>query len=921
MSGILSNAISGLQASQNALRTAGHNISNANTQGYSRQEVNYVTRPEQIAGGAGYIGSGVTTASIERVVNEFVTTQLRSDTSTYNQLNKYSLNISKVDKLFAEASTGLSGSLQSFFAALQNGANDPASTPARQLIITEAQSLSSRFNNLYQRMADIEKSVNGEVRTVTSQINSLATSIAELNQSIGEAVASGGGNQPNDLLDKRDETLRQLAELVSIQVVKESTGDLNVFIGNGQPLVLGASSSSFSVTNDGQIQLRANSAVIDITEQVSGGQIGGLLNFRDEVLSPSMNELGRIAISMSEEFNNLQQQGLDLDNDYGQKMFVDINDPVNAVNRVKHSSGNQQPYDRQLNVTITDTNQLTASDYRFDIVPGTTNYVVTRLADDQVVKQGGLSGAYPFSIEFDGVSLNLTSGSFQGGDSFLVQPTRNGSQDIKALLQRPEDLAFASPIRTGSASSNTGSGIVSSGQVLSVVDTNGNILPAFANPGQLSPPIIIRFTSDTTYDVLDNSDPANPKHLNPAMQDQVFVPGTTNNIFSSDPGETRIVGAGDRLGLPADRSPQTVAIGAPAQGNGYLAERLNFTFTDPQTGSVTARSIITQSGASAMQTAAQLSALPGVTANAYTTATITGINVAPGDFAVPMQLRINGEAIIQDDGALPTPAFLSTVPDPNLSEADFNDYLAEQINANPNLNALGIRAQSSTNPLTGAPELRLFAASGVDLDIRFSAASATSSIQVNDSSGNPNQTLTSAGVGQESAIIVGGRIDVTLASGIEMSPSISSSPLFGDSSSATFVQSSFLGYQVTLTGQPKAGDVFTVGFNTDGKNDNRNALAMVAMETKSTMQNGSLSFAEGYGKLVEEVGTKSSLAKINTEASISLLEQSQTMRDSISGVNLDEEAADLIRFQQLYGANAQVISVARELFDTLLNAL
>ncbi len=921
MSGILSNAISGLQASQNALRTAGHNISNANTQGYSRQEVNYVTRPEQIAGGAGYIGSGVTTASIERVVNEFVTTQLRSDTSTYNQLNKYSLNISKVDKLFAEASTGLSGSLQSFFAALQNGANDPASTPARQLIITEAQSLSSRFNNLYQRMADIEKSVNGEVRTVTSQINSLATSIAELNQSIGEAVASGGGNQPNDLLDKRDETLRQLAELVSIQVVKESTGDLNVFIGNGQPLVLGASSSSFSVTNDGQIQLRANSAVIDITEQVSGGQIGGLLSFRDEVLSPSMNELGRIAISMSEEFNNLQQQGLDLDNDYGQKMFVDINDPVNAVNRVKHSSGNQQPYDRQLNVTITDTNQLTASDYRFDIVPGTTNYVVTRLADDQVVKQGGLSGAYPFSIEFDGVSLNLTSGSFQGGDSFLVQPTRNGSQDIKALLQRPEDLAFASPIRTGSASSNTGSGIVSSGQVLSVVDTNGNILPAFANPGQLSPPIIIRFTSETTYDVLDNSDPANPKHLNPAMQDQVFVPGTTNNIFSSDPGETRIVGAGDRLGLPADRSPQTVAIGAPAQGNGYLAERLNFTFTDPQTGSVTARSIITQSGASAMQTAAQLSALPGVTANAYTTATITGINVAPGDFAVPMQLRINGEAIIQDDGALPTPAFLSTVPDPNLSEADFNDYLAEQINANPNLNALGIRAQSSTNPLTGAPELRLFAASGVDLDIRFSAASATSSIQVNDSSGNPNQTLTSAGVGQESAITVGGRIDVTLASGIEMSPSISSSPLFGDSSSATFVQSSFLGYQVTLTGQPKAGDVFTVGFNTDGKNDNRNALAMVAMETKSTMQNGSLSFAEGYGKLVEEVGTKSSLAKINTEASISLLEQSQTMRDSISGVNLDEEAADLIRFQQLYGANAQVISVARELFDTLLNAL
>lgn len=921
MSGILSNAISGLQASQNALRTAGHNIANANTQGYSRQEVNYATRPEQYSGSAGYLGSGVTTASIERVVNEFVTAQLRTDTSTYNQLSKYSLNISKVDKLFAEVSTGLSGALQSFFSAMQNGANDPASTPARQLIITEAQGLSDRFNNLHQRMADIEKSVNSEVRTVTAQVNSLASSLAALNQSIGEAVASGNGNKPNDLLDKRDETLRQLSELVSVQVVKPGSGDFNVFIGNGQPLVIGASSSTFNVTSDGIIQLKANNSVVDVTDQVRGGQIGGLLSFRDEVLTPAMNELGRVALSMSQELNTLQQQGIDLDNDYGQKMFLDINDPTNAVNRVKHSSTNQEPQDRQLNVTIIDTHQLTSSDYRFDIVPGSTNFVVTRLADDQVVRQGSLSGVYPLSIEFDGVSLNLTSGSFQGGDSFVVQPTRNGAQDIKAQLQRPEDLAFAAPIRTGALTSNTGSGMISNGEILSVVDANGNTLPAFAQAGKLSPPVIIRFTSNTTYDVLDNSDPANPKQLNPPLQDQVFVPGAVNNIFSNDMGETRIVGNGDRAGLPADRLPTPLPLGAPVQGNGYLAERLNFTFTDPQTGSITQRAVITQSGVSAMQTAAQLSALPGVTANAYTNATITGINVAPGDFAVPMQLRINGEPLLQDDGAVPTPAFLSTVPDPSINEAGFNDYVAQQINANPNLNALGIRAQSSTNPLTGAAELRIFASSGVDLDIRFSAASAASSIQVNDSNGNPNQTLQSAGAGVESAITVGGRVDITLASGITMAPAINNSPLFGDSQSPTFVQSSYLGYQVALTGQPKAGDVFTIGFNTNGKSDNRNALAMVAMETKGTMQNGSLSFAEGYGKLVEEVGTKSSLARINTEASISLLQQSETMRDSISGVNLDEEAADLIKFQQIYGANAQVITIVRELFDTLLSSL
>ena len=932
MSGLLSNAVSGLQASQNALRTAGHNISNANTAGYSRQEVNYVTRPEQNIGSAGFIGSGVTTASIERVVNEFATAQVRLDTSTYNQLNKYNINIGKVDKLFADVSTGLAGALQTFFASMQNGANDPASTPGRQLIVTEAESLSVRFNNLHQRLTDIEGAVNGEIRTVTAQMNSLASSIASLNQAIGELRASGSGNAPNDLLDKRDEALRQLSELVSLQVVNQGDGDVNVFIGNGQPLVIGAKSSKFSVTNDGKIQLTGNNSNADVTAQISGGQIGGLLNFRAEVLQPSMNELGRIALTMADQFNIQQQEGIDLDGDYGQKMFGDINDPVLAANRVVHGS-NAQPYDRVISVTIDDTNQLTTSDYRFEIVPGSSNYLITRLSDKTVVEQGTLSGAYPATISFDGVSINLTSGSFQGGDSFTIQPTKNGSRDIHSEIKRPEDIAFASPIRTAGNTSNSGSGLISPGEVLSLVDKDGNRLPAFANPKTLSPPILIRFTSETTYEVLDNSDPANPKDLVPAMRDQTFIPGSNNNIFTTDKGETRVTSKGERVGLPDGRLVQTIdPFSVPAglamtsaslpQANGYLAEQLNFTIRDADTGSITNRTVTTVSGASAMQTAAQISALPGVSANAVTTATITDINFDPTTYAPPLQLSINGENLLEYNPA--NTAFGFDVPDPNLDEAGFNTYLANRINSNSNLKTLGFYAQSSSNSMTGAPELRIVASSGVNIDIRLSASNgATNSIDVNDSYGNPNVRLTGvdAGGGEQSAITVGGRIDITMADGISVQTSPTNSPLFGDSSLATFAQSSFIGYQAAINGQPKAGDTFTIGFNTDGKNDNRNALLMVALETQSTMQDGTMSFGDGYGKLVEEVGTKSSLSKINSEASKSLLEQSQTMRDQISGVNLDEEAADLIKFQQLYQANAQVISVARELFDTLLNSL
>jgi flagellar hook-associated protein 1 FlgK len=927
VSGILSTAISGLQASQNALRTTGHNISNANTAGYSRQEVHYVTNPEQKMGAAGYMGTGVQTRSIERIVDEFVTAQLRLDTSTFHQLNKYNINIGKVDKLFSDVSTGLSGGLQSFFSALQNGADDPSSTPARQLIVTQVEALSNRFNNLYGRVVEIEAGVNREIDAVTQKIGSLAQSISALNQAIGEKSASGSGPQPNDLLDQRDEALRQLSELVSIQVVKQDSGDVSVFIGNGQPLVVGNSVSRFSVRDGGQIYLSNSAQSANVTNMISGGQLGGLLTFREDIIATSLNELGRIAIVLSDQFNKLQQQGLDLDGDYGQLMFRDINDPNLMLSRVQHGA-NSPPDDRVIALRIDDATQITSSDYRFEIIKGTSNYAVTRISDNKLVSQGLLTGSYPLEISFDGLRLELQSGSFQGGDSFTLQPTRRGAGDIRAEISRPEDLAFASPVRAGSDPNNMGNGVVSAGEVLQVLDANGNRLPAFAVPGQLTPPVIIRFTSATTYDVLDNTDPANPVHLNPPIREQIFVPGRDNLIFSQDPGETRVTGQGGRLGLPAGRLPVSPVLpSTPMQPNGYPVEQLTFTLPDPSTGLSQTRTLTTVANASAAQTAAMLNSIPGVTANAFTTATITGIDISPAGFSYPLQISINGEDLLEYNGF-----DLSTeIPNPGPTNADrsaFNDYLAQRINSNSNLNALGLRAVSGSNPVTGDPELRLVASSGANLDIRLTAdAGSANSIRVNDGQGNPDVVLTGVDatpgdlVFEQSAITVGGRIDLTLASGVSLRTAPSDSQLFGDSSAPDFAQSSYLGYQVSIKGQPQAGDQFSLDFNANASNDNRNALRMVALETTATTAGESLSFGEAYGRLVEVVGTKSNLSSINTSASKGLLEQTQSMRDSVSGVNLDEEAANLIKFEQVYNANARVISVARDIFDALLNAV
>lgn len=928
MSGVLSNAISGLQASQIALRTTGNNISNANTQGYSRQTVNFGTRPELQFGDAGFLGNGVNTQSVARVVNEFVTTQLRLDTSTFNQLDTYNTNISKVDKLFSDTATGLIGSFQEFFSALQNGANDPSSTPARQLIITQADSLGVRYNEIYSRLKESEKAADSEVKTVVEQIGALAKSIASLNQSLATQNASGSGAEPNALLDQRDEALRKLSELTSVQVVKAGSGELNVFIGNGEPLVVGPEVSQFKV-DSGKILLVSNGHATDVTGQVSGGKLGGLMSFKSSVLEPSINELGRIAIVMSDVFNKAQSQGLDLNGNFGSPMFSDINEKSLTYARVAHGD-NAPPNDRVISVKIADTKALTVSDYKFEVAAGTSNYTITRLSDNTTITQGLLPGSYPATIKFDGLELNLEGGSFQGGDTFTLQPTRTGASDIHALLTAPESLAFASPIRTASAAGNAGKGTISPGEVLGLLDANGNPLSTFATEGKLSPPLVIRFTSDTTYEVLDNTDPANPKPLTPPMREQIFLPNRENNIFTTDVKEMRIAGNGARTGLPAGRTsipsllfpatvyPDTLTT-KYGQPNGYPVEQYTFSRTDPTTGLTSSQTMVTSPNASAAETAARINTIPGATARAFTTATITDINIDPSAFAPPFQISVNGENLIGYSALNIAP----DVPSPS-DEVEFNNYLAASINANENLKSLGIRAESSSNPVTGAPELHLVASSGVNLDIRLTASAATAnSISVNDSNGNPNVRLTGqdVGGGEQSAVTVGGRIDITLSEGTTMTGLPAVSDILGDTTAADFAQPSYLGYQVKISGEPKAGDSFTVGFNTNSRNDNRNALAMVALETTGSMQNGTMSFGQGYGRLVEEVGTKSNLAKINTDASRSLLEQTTSMRDGVSGVNLDEEAANLIQFQQLYTANARVISVAKDLFDTLIQAL
>ncbi|HKM37396.1 MAG TPA: flagellar hook-associated protein FlgK, partial [Thiopseudomonas sp.] len=215
MADLLNIGMSGLHAAKTNLAVTGHNITNVKTPGYTRQDTVQATRTPQFTG-AGYIGSGTSITDVRRSYNEYLTTQLRSTTSLSSDVQAYKSQVEQLDGLLAGTATGINPSLQAFFSATQTAAEDPSNIPARQLVLAEAEGLARRFNNMYDNINAQNSSINKELVSSTEQINNLAKTIGGLNDAIASAGANG--SKPNDLLDARDEAVRQLSTYIGVNV-------------------------------------------------------------------------------------------------------------------------------------------------------------------------------------------------------------------------------------------------------------------------------------------------------------------------------------------------------------------------------------------------------------------------------------------------------------------------------------------------------------------------------------------------------------------------------------------------------------------------------------------------------------------------------------------------------------------------------
>lgn len=451
MADILGTAVSGLQAFQRALDTTSHNISNVNTEGYSRQQVDFSTRTPE-AHSNGFIGTGVETTSIRRVYDNYLTGALRSSTTSSSLATTYYDLASQIDDLLADPEAGLTPSLNSFFASVQDVSSDPSSAEARQVMLSEGEALADRFHYLDGGLQDLEARTNEELRRSVGEVNQLASTIAELNKDIVQAQGRTG-QPPNDLLDQRDLQIQKLAEYVDVKTVAQADGSLNVFIGSGQSLVMGGTSAELSVAEgnyegSGQLEIyygRDGAATALVTDNLRSGAIGGILKFRDEVLQPAQNALGQVAIGLAGAFNDQHTQGLDLDGALGADFFS-IGQPD-----VYAASGNAGVGVADLGVSVSDASSLTTSDYtlRYDGAA----WVLADGNGTTIPMSGSGTAADPYIA--DGLSITI-GGVPQSGDRFQIQPTRHAAQDIAVALSDARDIAAAAPIKAESATDSSG---------------------------------------------------------------------------------------------------------------------------------------------------------------------------------------------------------------------------------------------------------------------------------------------------------------------------------------------------------------------------------------------------------------------------------------------------------------------------------
>ena len=688
---LFSLATSGVNASGKLLQTTSNNIANVNTPGYVRERTEL--NNSQVF--------GVEIGNTERIINVFAQNQLRRDITSVGELEAFSSKTTAIDNLLAGDANSISKGMSEYFSALQTAADDPTNLASREQVLGKSESLFQRMRTLSDYMIEKEEELNLEFTSLINRANTLIGNIGDLNRNIVIANGNSTADQPSALLNERDKAVDELSSIMGINVKESQTqnGAVTINLTSGESLVLeNGAFNLFEVNTDADLSLKQltletnfgsqtkGDASLRIQESDLGGALGGLFGYRNEVLGPTMRDVGQLSIAFADAMNEQNKLGMDLDGQLGSNIF-----DIPSFRGLAYSDTNGD-YVVTAQVTEGMGAELTDADYKIEVTAvsagAPSELEITFLNADGTPKKDGsgndiVFSNFPVSSGFNelpgGIEVDFAgTSSYTVGNEFLIQPTKTIASKIDFSTMRPEDLAFATPVRGQADSTNLGDA--------SVVNV-----------------------------------------------------GVSNTTVGAGIDRSAFDGAG---GIDA---------GAPAQ----------IVFTAPDTFDV-------------------------VDGTGAVMASVTGTT-------------------------------------------DLNNLIEQAKN-------------SGTWP---------------------------------------------AGL-----------------SGLTDYP----------------------GYDISLDGVPRAGDSFSLAYNTDGFNDNSNALNLAALQNENLVQvsseatNTPRTFQDAYASMVGRIGEDAAMAKVSLASAEAMQVQSENWFQSVSGVSLDEEAANLIRYQQSYAAAARILTTAQELFNTILQS-
>jgi flagellar hook-associated protein 1 FlgK len=567
LSSIFGIDLSALQAFQQAIEVTSNNVANASTPGYDEESIELDTALPQNAGGFA-IGSGVDVAGVQRAYSQAAATQLNTSQSTLSQLTSLQNYTSQIDNLFGTTAGGLTTALQSYYSGWSAVADDPTSTPAREALLGNASALAANLNSTSSQLQGLNSDVNTRITADVNQINSIGTQISTLNTQI--AQGTGSGQAPNQLLDQRDQLVSNLSQLVGVTTTSNTDGSINVYLGNGQPLVLDQNTYQLSTVpnqfNASQLEVASTASDgASISSSITSGDLGGLLSARTQAIDPALNQLGQIATAVAQTANAQQASGLDLNGQLGSALFS-VGAPLATA-----SSANTDA--TTASATISSIGALTSDNYLLSYQGGT--YTLTDATTGaNVALTGAGTSTSPLTASSVGLSIVL-SGTPASGDQFLIQPTAQAAATIGIALTDPSGLAAAGAIQTSASDTNTGSATIGAGTVLDA-----------ANPALLNT-TTIQFLTPTTYSVNGAGSFAYTSGGNVDLNGwQVQISGTpaAGDTFTV---QSNAGGTGDNTNALAAANQQTTgvlsngtislsgAVGALISGAGALAQQVN----------------------------------------------------------------------------------------------------------------------------------------------------------------------------------------------------------------------------------------------------------------------------------------------------------------------------------------------------------